>query len=257
MLNEEKLHAARRKLIQMHFDAQVGHLGGNLSCLDVMMLIHHEFLDKGDKFILSKGHSAGALYITLNSLGLISEAEIKTFHSDGTRLAAHPVANLVEDILFSTGSLGHGLALACGVAMAWKLQGKHQNVFCLMSDGEWQEGSTWESLIFASHHNLANLTVVVDKNGLQGFGRVSEIASMHDLAEKLKPFNALIVTAHGHQLSSLRRAFKKKSDTLKIIVCETTKGYRLAEFEDKMESHYLPPSKQQLFDFLNDSDLLP
>ena len=108
MLSEKKLRAARCKLVEMHLASRVGHLGGNLSCLDVMMLIHHEFLDIGDKFILSKGHSAGALYITLNSLGLISDTEINTFHSDGTRLAAHPVASLNDDIHFSTGSLGHG-----------------------------------------------------------------------------------------------------------------------------------------------------
>lgn len=254
MLSEKKLHATRRKLIEMHLASRVGHLGGNLSCLDVMMLIHHEFLDVGDKFILSKGHSAGALYITLNSLGLISDAEINTFHSDGTRFAAHPVASLVDNIDFSTGSLGHGLSLACGVAMAWRLQGRHQKVYCLLSDGEWQEGSTWEALIFAAHHRLSNLTIIVDKNGLQGFGRVSEVASMDDLAEKLKPFNVVVSTTNGHQLNSMRCALKYKHKSVQVVICETIKGYGLADFEGTVDSHYLPPSEKQLSDFLDDSD---
>lgn len=255
VLREEDLRLARRKLIQMHLDSRVGHLGGNLSCLDIIMLIYHEFLDVGDQFILSKGHSAGALYVTLNSLGLMSDSDLSTFHMDGTCLAAHPVANLVEQILFSTGSLGHGLSLAAGVAMAWKLQEKSHKIYCLLSDGEWQEGSTWEALIFASHHNLSNLTVVIDQNGLQGFGRVSDISSMHELAQRLAPFNALILKANGHDLSEMRQVLNMQSDTLKIVICETIKGYGVSDFEGKMESHYLPPTQQQLRDFLADAGL--
>ena len=255
MLSEKDLYVARRKLVKMHLDSGVGHLGGNLSCLDITMLIHHDFLDAGDKFVLSKGHSAGALYVTLNSLGLITDSDLTTFHLEGTSLAAHPVSNLVDEILFSTGSLGHGLSLAAGVAMAWRLEGKSHKIYCLLSDGEWQEGSTWEALIFASHHNLSNLTIVVDQNGLQGFGKVSDISSMHNLAERLAPFNALILETNGHDLNSMRQALNKQSHTLKIIICETIKGYGISDFEGKMESHYLPPTIQHLSDFLSDTGL--
>lgn len=155
----------------MHFEARVGHIGGNLSSLDAMLVVFHEFLSDLDSFVLSKGHSAGALYTALWSVGRLTDADLDSFHREGTLLAGHPPASGLPDIPFATGSLGHGLSLAAGTALAWKLQDKSGRVFCLTSDGEWQEGSTWEALIFASHHKLDNLTVLIDHNGLQGFGR--------------------------------------------------------------------------------------
>lgn len=155
---------ARKRLLQMHFDSGVGHIGGNLSALDAMLVVFHQYLRAGDQFILSKGHSAGALYVSLWSVGRLKDEELKLFHKDNTLLAGHPPARGIADIPFATGSLGHGLSLAAGTALGMKLKHSNAQVVCLTSDGEWQEGSTWEALIFASHHALSNLTVLVDHN---------------------------------------------------------------------------------------------
>ena len=145
---------ARRRLLQMHFESGVGHIGGNLSVLGAMLIVFHEYLRDDDKFILSKGHSAGALYISLWSIGRLLEQDLRQFHKDGTLLAGHPPAKGITDIQFATGSLGHGLSLSAGTALAFKLSGNDSRVVCMTSDGEWQEGSTWEALIFACHHRL-------------------------------------------------------------------------------------------------------
>ena len=138
----------------MHYESRVGHLGGNLSALDALMTLHHHVMEHADTFILSKGHAAGALYITLWSLGLLRDEELETFHADGTLLAGHPVPGWSERIAFATGSLGHGFPVALGMALARHLNGEPGHVYCLTSDGEWQEGATWEALIFWAHRRL-------------------------------------------------------------------------------------------------------
>ena len=229
----------------MHFDSGVGHIGGNLSCRDAMMLIHHEYLSIDDRFILSKGHSAGAFYITLWSLGRLSEDDLKKFHKDDTLLAGHPPASGIQDILFATGSLGHGLSLAAGTALSLKLKEQKGKVFCLTSDGEWQEGSTWEAMIFAAHRKLNNLTILVDHNNLQGFGRTDDVASMSPLATRISGFDLDIQSVDGHDLAAIRAALDKPADRCRIIILETTKGRGVSFMEDRMEWHYLPLNEQQ------------
>jgi transketolase len=236
---------ARKRLLQMHFESGVGHIGGNLSCLDAMMLTLHEYVGSKDRFILSKGHSAGALYIALWSLDRISDAELMTFHKDDTLLAGHPPASGIKDILFATGSLGHGLSLAAGTALGLKLQEKDGNVYCLTSDGEWQEGSTWEAMIFAAHRRLNNLTILVDHNNLQGFGRTDDIASMTPLAEKIAGFDLDIQSVNGHDLSAIRTILNTPSDRCRVVILETIKGHGVSFMEDRMEWHYLPLKKEQ------------
>ena len=224
----------------MHHASGVGHIGGNLSALDALMLVFHEFLGAKDCFILSKGHSAGALYTTLWSVGRLSDADLDTFHKDGTLLAGHPPAQGIADITFATGSLGHGLSLAAGTALAWRLQDRDDRVFCLMSDGEWQEGSTWEALIFAQHHRLQNLTVLVDHNNLQGFGSTADVASMSPLWERLIGFDVEIDVVDGHDMVALRESMAKRSDRVRIVMMRTVKGRGVDFMEGRMEWHYLP-----------------
>ena len=133
----------------MHYESRVGHIGGNLSSLDLMLVLHHEVLEPDDQFVLSKGHAAGAYYVTLWTLGKLTGDDLSHFHRDGTRLSGHPPVAGIEDILFATGSLGHGLSLAAGLAKGKELKSEPGRVFCLTSDGEWNEGSCWEALIFA------------------------------------------------------------------------------------------------------------
>lgn len=229
------------KLLEMHYQAGVGHIGGNLSSLDAMLFLHHFVMKKNDQFILSKGHAAGALYITLWSLGKISATELKTFHADKTRLAGHPAPNSFSEIPFATGSLGHGLGLAAGLALGNKLQKKTGRVFCLMSDGEWQEGSNFESLLFLNHQQLQNLTILVDCNGLQGFGSTQDVASMNikKLKEIFSALNFSVQIIDGHSEKDLKK-LSEKSSRPQIFLLKTKKGKGVSFMENKMEWHYLP-----------------
>jgi len=244
-LKHSELIEARCRLIQMHYASRVGHLGGNLSCLDMMMLTHYELMGPNDIFVLSKGHSAGALYVTLSMIGRIPEAELATFHKDGTRLAGHPPACGIPEIRFATGSLGHGLSLAAGLAIAAQMKGDGRRVFCLTSDGEWQEGSTIEALIFAAHHRLTNLTVLVDHNRLQGFGGTGDVASMDPLDERLAGFGVDLRRCDGHDLAAMRATLSPASNRPVVTILDTIKGRGVPGFENQMKSHYLPITDEQ------------
>ena len=235
------IRRAKLRLLKMHFDSGVGHLGGNLSALDLLLTLHHRVLGRDDQFVLSKGHAAGALYTTLWSLGRLSEDRLKEFHKDHTHLAGHPVPNGIEDILFATGSLGHGLGLASGLALGKRLQKQPGRVFCLLSDGEWNEGSTWEALAFLAHHRLTNLTFIVDLNGLQGFGSTAEVLNLQSLANKLREFGVEILDIDGHGPVAIESALKHPiGDRPIAIVARTVKGHGVSFMENKMEWHYLP-----------------
>lgn len=244
-LSPQQLFSARERLVRMHFESGVGHLGGNLSCLDAMLLVFHEFLNSGDKFILSKGHSAGALYISLWSIGHLSDNDLTSFHKDNTLLAGHPPANSIAQIPFATGSLGHGLSLASGVALAFKIRKEAFRVICMTSDGEWQEGSIWEALIFAIHNKLTNLTILVDHNNLQGFGTTTDVASMSPLQDRLQGFDIDISVIDGHDTNTIRSALGGEVKRIKIIILKTTKGHGVSFMENKMEWHYLPLTPEQ------------
>ena len=234
----------------MHANANVGHLGGNLSCIDA---IYHTFgvLHPNDRFILSKGHSAGALYVTLAAYHIIPSAWLDTFHQDNTKLPGHPPANTLEAIPFATGSLGHGLSLAAGFALSQRMRHTTQQTFCLTSDGEWQEGSTWEALIFLCHHKLSNLTILIDNNGWQGFGSTTHVASMHDLAEKLSAFAIEITSVDGHDAAAVTHALRQQSHAPRCILLNTTKGRNIPDFADTLQSHYLPPTPTQVTEALS------
>jgi transketolase len=236
---------ARKRLLQMHFESGVGHIGGNLSALDAMLVVFHEHLREHDHFVLSKGHAAGALYVALWSVGRLTDDDLKQFHKDNTKLPGHPPSRGIDEIPFATGSLGHGLSLAAGTALGLRFRRSDARVVCLTSDGEWQEGSTWEALIFACHHRLANLTVLVDHNGLQGFGSTDEIASMSPLWDRLRGFDIDIAAIDGHDPAALRKALAGTADRLRVIVLRTVKGRGVSFMENRMEWHYLPLDAEQ------------
>jgi transketolase len=242
MLNKLNINTAKKRLLKMHFESEVGHIGGNLSCLDCMMIVFHEYLRDDDEFILSKGHSAGALYITLWTVGCLQDADLLKFHKNDTFLGGHPPTSGIKRVLFATGSLGHGISLSAGTALAFNLKNEGRNVYCLASDGELQEGSSWEAIIFIAHQQLANLTVLVDCNGLQGFGTTAEVASMSGLEDKLSGFNLHVISINGHSLSEIRNALNVNTNRPKVILLNTLKGNGISFMENKMEWHYLPLS---------------
>ena len=231
---------AKLRLLQLHHDAGVGHIGGNLSAIDILLTLHHSTMRPEDSFILSKGHAAGGMYVTLWSLGRITEEQLLTFHKDGTTLSGHPPTRGIAEILFATGSLGHGTGLANGLALAKKLKSEPGRVFCLTSDGEWNEGSSWESLIFAKHHQLDNLTIIVDNNGMQGFGSTKEVADLEPLADKFRAFGVDVAEIGGHDLQALADVLAHHDGGPRLIVAKTKKGCGVSYMEDRMEWHYLP-----------------
>jgi transketolase len=236
----EDVRVAKRRLLKMHYESGVGHIGGNLSSLDAMLVVFHDYLRDGDRFFLSKGHSAGALYTALWSLGRLEDRDLESFHRDDTLLPGHPPAAGIPEITFATGSLGHGVSLAAGTALAFRLKRTDARVVCLTSDGEWQEGSTWEGLIFASHHRLSNMTILVDHNGLQGFGSTTDVASMSPLWQRLQGFDVDVQVIDGHDTNAIRAALSFPRERLTVIVLRTVKGHGVSFMENEMKWHYLP-----------------
>src|SRR5436190_4288840 len=202
-------------------------------------------MQESDVFVLAKGHAAGALYVTLWTTGRLADDDLKTFHKDGTRLAGHPVPGWSADIPFATGSLGHGFPNAVGIALGYKIQGKDGRVFCMTSDGEWQEGSNWEALIFAAHHQLSNLTVLVDENKLQGFGSTRDVASMDALIEKMSGFGVHITSVNGHDWVAIEEVLRRPASGVQVVLLRTVKGKGVSFMENKVEWHYLPLTKDQ------------
>ncbi len=242
----------KARLLQMHYESGVGHIGGNLSCVDAIAHLHLRVMDGDDSFVLSKGHSAGALYATLWAMGEISEAELQQYHHDDTHLAAHPAAHWNRRIPFATGSLGHGLGLACGVAFGKRLRGEAGTVYCLLGDGECQEGSTWEALIFAQHQKLDNLVVLIDANGLQGFGRTEDVASMGGLPQKLRGLGLQVQDIDGHCERALDEALAERRKAPQVIVLNTIKGHGVSYMQDRLEWHYLPMNEAQYHQALSE-----
>ena len=238
----ETIARARRRLLSLHYEAGSGHVGGNLSSLDALVTLFHVLMKPQDRFILSKGHSAGALYVALWSKNVLTDADLRTFSKDNTCLPAHPSGDGIPGMLFPTGSLGHGPSLSAGLALAARRQQSGRHIWCLCSDGEWQEGSCWEALIFSVHQKLDNLTLLVDQNGLQGFGTTEEVASLRDLTPRFAVFGADASLVDGHDPQAIVSAARSRSPQKpRVIVLKTVKG-KGTSLEGQVACHYLPLS---------------
>lgn len=236
-------HKLRMKILELHKMANSGHVGCSLSCIDIMISIL-KFKNDGDTFILSKGHAATALYTIMNEIGEIPDEDMETFYKDATTLPAHPAPLKYKCIPFATGSLGHGLPLATGIAKANKLKLNDHVSYTLLSDGETNEGTTWEAAHFAAIHQLDNLMVFIDKNGLQGYGNTQDILGDTASADKWKAIGFDVIETDGHNVGQLVEAKNKlldnKNGKPKLIIATTIKGKGVAYMENKMEWHYLP-----------------
>lgn len=248
------LKKTKRRLLQLHRDANCGHLGGNFSCIDALMALHHLVMTHEDRFVLSKGHAAGALYAALWSVGKLSDDDLVSFARDDSLLPGHPSGLGIPGLLFSTGSLGHGPSLAAGLALAARHQNNAYRIFCLCSDGEWQEGSCWEALIFSVHQRLDNLILLIDQNGLQGFGRTRDVVSCEDLTSRFAAFGAHVLNVNGHDSTAIVDALTvRKPGAPTVLVLDTIKGRGL-HFEDRLESHYLPLTESEYLKALKTFD---
>ena len=245
MLKKDAL-LIRKKLLGLHYSAHSGHIGTGLSMIEIVTYLHRVWLKTEDDFILSKGHGASCLYATLNHMGRLSDETLATYYKDNTLLPAHPVANVLNGIAVATGSLGHGLSIGTGMAYVKRhLSGQISRAVCLLSDGECNEGSVWEAAMFAGHHALNNLTVVVDANGLQGFGRTRDVLNLAPLADKFRVFGFDAVTIDGHDFTALDEALTRDSPRPCCVIAQTHKGKGVSFMEDKLEWHYLPMSDAQ------------
>ena len=244
---EKDALAIRRMFLSMHHRARAGHIGTGLSCIDLLVFLYRRYLAAGDVFILSKGHGVSALYATLHHVGRLPAEVLATYYEDGTLLAAHPVARAIDEIPAATGSLGHGLPNACGVAFSHRTQLlTTARAVCLLSDGDCNEGSTWEAAAFASHHRLSNLTVVVDRNGLQGFGTSTEVLDMEPFADKWRAFGFDVREIDGHDFREIDAALSAAPGAgPRCIIAQTTKGRGVSFMENRLEWHYLPMSDDQ------------
>jgi transketolase len=251
---EQVARKTKARLLRMHYECNVGHIGGNLSCIDILLTLMHRCMGPDDELVLSKGHAAGALYASLWSTGILTDDDLATYYKDGTQLSAHPPPQAFPAIKFATGSLGHGFSLANGLALAKSFGKKPGRIYCVTSDGEWQEGSTWEALIFAAHRNLS-ITVIVDQNGLQGFGTTAEVAGMHELTDKIRAFGAPVAEIDGHDHGAIEAACATTEPGLRVFVAKTRKGKGVSYMQDKMEWHYLPMSAEMYKTALEDLGL--
>jgi transketolase len=239
----------RLKILGLYHKANAGHIGCSLSCIDLMVAVL--FLNKSqeDTFILSKGHAAAALYASLNTLGEISNEELDTFYLDGTTLPAHPAPRQYKGIPFATGSLGHGLPIATGIAHAAKVKEEESYSFALLSDGETNEGTTWEAAHYAIQNQLDNLIMIIDKNGLQGFGFTDKVLGETASVEKWNAIGFETIELNGHDILSIDQAIKDlkshKNGLPKAIIANTVKGKGVSYMENKLEWHYLPMNKDQ------------
>lgn len=239
----------RLEILGLYHKANAGHIGCSLSCIDLMIAVL--FLNKSqeDTFILSKGHAAAALYASLNTLGEISDEELDTFYLDGTTLPAHPAPRQYKGIPFATGSLGHGLPIATGIAHAAKVKDEESYSYVLLSDGETNEGTTWEAAHYAIQNQLDNLIMIIDKNGLQGFGFTDKVLGETASVEKWNAIGFETIELNGHDILSIDQAIKElkshKNGLPKAIIASTVKGKGVSYMENKLEWHYLPMNKDQ------------
>lgn len=245
----------RGLVLKMVHKAKASHVASALSIVDILAVLYGQVMAKNpadpqwvsrDRFILSKGHACAAVYATLAVVGYFSIEKLNTYGDDHSWLMNH-ISHHVTGVEFSTGSLGHGLPFAVGKALAAKKRGDGWRTFVVVSDGEMDEGSNWEGLLFASHQQLTNLTVIVDYNKLQSLGAVDETLKLEPLADKLRAFGCVPVEVNGHDHQELALALKTFDQSKPtVILAHTTKGKGVSFMENRVEWHYKNPNDEQL-----------
>ena len=241
----------RQIILEQSMRAGVGHIGSSLSIADIMSVLYGSVLNipnakhpNRDRFILSKGHAALALYAALHLRGWISQEQLNTFCGDGSALGVHP-EHALPGVDFATGSLGQGLCMAAGAALAGQKLGASRRVFVLMSDAEMNEGSVWEAAMFAAHHKLSNLIVVLDLNGQQAFGYTKDVLDLAPAAHRWNAFGWRVTEVDGHdhqQLTAALNVIDTKSGAPTIVIARTTFGKGVSFMENQIKWHYSPMS---------------
>lgn len=248
----------RGTVVTMCHDSKSAHLGSSLSCLDILTAAYWHVLkidpanpkdENRDRFILSKGHAAMALYATLANRGYFPVEELKTYNQDNGRLAEHPPANLLPGVEAATGSLGHGLPIGVGMAVAGRIHKKPYRVYALLSDGENNEGSVWEAAMFASAQKLENLCVIIDYNKWQATARSNETLMLSPLADKWRAFGWDAHEIDGHDVGEVARRMQNLpngSGKPVALIAHTVKGKGVSFMEDDNNWHYRAPTSDEV-----------
>ncbi|MCD8554286.1 transketolase [Seleniivibrio sp.] len=225
----------------------VPHLGSCLSCTDILATLHLSVMSDDDIFLLSKGHAAPALYFVLAEKGIISKKEMEDYGSDGSLFGEHPPAHGIKGIHAATGSLGHGLPILCGMALAAKIKDDSRRFYTLLGDGECNEGSIWEAVMFASAKKLSNVTAIIDFNKWQATDRSREIMPLEPFADKFRSFGWETAEIDGHDHTQIFKALAP-ADREKplVIIAHTVKGKGVSFMEDDNNWHYRTPSKDEV-----------
>jgi len=239
------------------FYGQSGHIGSALSMVEILVYLYEDILkhdpknpnwEDRDIFILSKGHAASGFYAMLAEKGFFPREWMKKYYQDGGMLSGH-VSHYVPGVEVSTGALGHGLPMAIGYAIHFKRNNKRNRVFTLLGDGELNEGSNWEAILFAPHHKLDNLTVIIDYNKIQALGCCEDVLTLEPLAQKLIDFHWEVIEIDGHNFSDLEKGFKNipiKPGKPSCIIAHTVKGKGISFLENTVSSHYFKFNKELL-----------
>ena len=247
----------RQLIIEGVFNAKSGHPGGSLSAADIFTYLYFKELNVDpknpkwadrDRFVLSKGHCCPGLYAALAIKGYFPEKEIKSLRHIGAMLQGHPDMKGTPGVDMSSGSLGQGVSAACGMALAAKMENASYRVYAMLGDGECEEGQVWESAMFAAHHNLDNLCYIVDYNGLQIDGKVSEVAGLEPLDKKFESFGFEVIKICGHCFNQIEEAFEKAKSVKgkpTVIIAETVKGKGVSYMEDQVGWHGKAPNQEQ------------
>lgn len=257
----------RIEIIEQVYNANSGHPGGSLSCADILAVLYFNQMNidsenpnaKGrDRFVLSKGHCAPALYATLARKGYFEKELLKGFRKVESNLQGHPDMKKVPGVDMSTGSLGQGLSAAVGMAIGSKMEHEGYRVYCLLGDGELEEGQVWEAAMSASKNKLDNLCAIVDYNTLQIDGNVEEVAGLIDIKEKFESFGFNVIEVNGHDIEALIHAFnsaKHQKDMPSVIIARTIKGKGVSFMEGKAEWHGKAPNQEQYEEAINELKL--
>jgi len=255
---EEIARRVRVKILKMLTKAGSGHTGGSLSAADVAVAIYFSKMDynpedpswaRRDRFILSKGHAAPLLYAIMAEAGYFPPDVLDNLRQIESPLQGHPCCKSLPGVEISTGSLGQGLSVANGMALGLRLDKNPARVYCILGDGEIQEGQIWEAAMTASHYKLDNLCAVVDNNGLQIDGRVRDVMNIEPIVDKWLSFGWHVIEIGGHDMHEILGALDEAERTKKmptVIIAHTTKGKGVSIFEDKVEYHGVSPTPEEL-----------
>lgn len=247
----------RLGIIEGVYNAKSGHPGGSLSIADTLTYLYFARMNidpsnpqmpERDRLVLSKGHTAPALYSVLANRGFFPVEELKTLRHIDSRLQGHPVRNKIPGVDMSTGSLGQGISAACGMALSGKLSNDYYRVYAILGDGEIEEGQVWEAAMFAAHYQLDNLCIVVDNNGLQIDGKIKDVMSPYPIDEKFKAFGWNVVCIDGHDFDAIEKAFDSAERALNhptAIIQKSIKGKGVSFMEDQVSWHGTAPNEEQ------------